>query len=69
MSTKKLKIAKGLALDPDAATKTFAILAQRRKGKTYTASIFSRECESRGGRRSRRAPTFRWRSGQRRSSV
>jgi len=38
-----LRIAKGLALPIDFATKTAAILAQRRKGKTYTASVIAEE--------------------------
>jgi hypothetical protein len=38
-----LKIADGLALPEDAVTKTFGILAQRRKGKTYTASVMAEE--------------------------
>lgn len=39
----ELKIAKGLALPVDFATKTAAILAQRRKGKTYTANVLAEE--------------------------
>jgi uncharacterized protein len=39
----KLKLAEGLALPLDFATKTAAILAQRRKGKTYTASVIAEE--------------------------
>lgn len=39
----KLRIATNLSLDLDAVTKTFAILAQRRKGKTYTASVIAEE--------------------------
>jgi DNA helicase HerA-like ATPase len=38
-----LKIARDLALPTSAATQTFAILAQRRKGKTYTASVIAEE--------------------------
>lgn len=38
-----LRIGEGLSLDLDAVTKTFAILAQRRKGKTYTASVIAEE--------------------------
>jgi uncharacterized protein len=38
-----LKIAKGLELPLDAVTKSFGILAQRRKGKTYTASVMAEE--------------------------
>jgi hypothetical protein len=44
----RLKIAKGFALDLDAVTKTFAILAQRRKGKTYTASVIAEEMVAAG---------------------
>lgn len=40
---KTLKLADGLALPLDFATKTAAILAQRRKGKTYTASVLAEE--------------------------
>jgi uncharacterized protein len=39
----KLQLAEGLALPLDFATKTAAILAQRRKGKTYTASVIAEE--------------------------
>lgn len=39
----KLDIAKGFALDQSIVTKTVAILAQRRKGKTYTASVLAEE--------------------------
>lgn len=39
----ELRVANSLSLDLDAVTKTFAILAQRRKGKTYTASIVAEE--------------------------
>lgn len=42
-SVPKLKIAKGLSLGMDAVTKTYAILAQRRKGKTYTANVMAEE--------------------------
>lgn len=38
-----LHIAEGLALPIDFVTKTAAILAQRRKGKTYTASVLAEE--------------------------
>lgn len=38
-----LRIAKGLSLGLDAVTKTYAILAQRRKGKTYTANVMAEE--------------------------
>lgn len=41
---KRLHISKGnLTLGLDSVTKTFAILAQRRKGKTYTASVIAEE--------------------------
>lgn len=39
----RLRIAKGLSLGLDAVTKTYAILAQRRKGKTYTANVMAEE--------------------------
>ncbi len=39
----ELRIASNLSLGLDAVTKTFAILAQRRKGKTYTASVIAEE--------------------------
>lgn len=38
-----LKISKDLSLPPDAITQTFSILAQRRVGKTYTASVMAEE--------------------------
>jgi hypothetical protein len=38
-----LRIAENLALPAEAITKTFALLAQRRKGKTYTASVMAEE--------------------------
>ena len=38
-----LKISKELALPLDAITQTFAILAKRRIGKTYTASVMAEE--------------------------
>src|SRR2546430_1759753 len=40
---KQLHISKHLSLPIDFATKTVAILAQRRKGKTYTASVIAEE--------------------------
>lgn len=40
---KKLTISKELSLTDDIVTKTVAILAQRRKGKTYTASVIAEE--------------------------
>ena len=43
-----LNIAPGLSLGLDAVTKTFAILAQRRKGKTYTASVIAEEMVAAG---------------------
>lgn len=39
----QLRIAAGLGLPLDFATKTAAILAQRRKGKTYAASVIAEE--------------------------
>lgn len=42
-SSKQLRLAKHLSLSLDFATKTAAILAQRRKGKTYTASVIAEE--------------------------
>lgn len=42
-SSKALRLAKHLSLSLDFATKTAAILAQRRKGKTYTASVIAEE--------------------------
>lgn len=41
--TRTLEIADGLSLPIDYVTKTAAILAQRRKGKTYTASVIAEE--------------------------
>lgn len=38
-----LKISKDLELPDDSVTKTFAIIAQRRKGKTYTANVMAEE--------------------------
>lgn len=35
-----LHVARGVTLPTDFVTKTTGILAQRRKGKTYTASVF-----------------------------
>lgn len=43
MTTRVLRLAKDLTLPLDFATKTAAILAQRRKGKTYTASVIAEE--------------------------
>lgn len=40
---KKLSIAPGLALPLDFITETAAIIAQRRAGKTYTASVLAEE--------------------------
>lgn len=39
----KLKISTTLQLPPDAATQTFAIVARKRVGKTYTASVMAEE--------------------------
>lgn len=39
----ELKISPNLVLPANAVTKTFAIIAQRRKGKTYTASVMAEE--------------------------
>lgn len=39
----ELRISDSLALSIDFVTKTCAILAQRRKGKTYTAAVFAEE--------------------------
>lgn len=38
-----IRLAEGLTIPLDAVTKTFGILAQRRKGKTYTASVMAEE--------------------------
>ncbi len=43
MAARRLHIAQDLSLPLDFATKTAAILAQRRKGKTYTASVIAEE--------------------------
>ena len=43
-----LQIARGLALPEDLVTKTVGILAQRRKGKTYTASVVAEELVAAG---------------------
>lgn len=43
-----LRIARGFSLSPDFATKTVGILAQRRKGKTYTASVIAEELVAAG---------------------
>lgn len=45
---KNLHIADDLSLGLDSVTKTFAILAQRRKGKTYTASVIAEEMVAAG---------------------
>ncbi len=42
--TSKLRISEDLALPTDFATKSAAILAQRRKGKSYTAAVLAEEC-------------------------
>ena len=39
----RLKIAPNLSLPADVVTQTFAILAIRRVGKTYTASVLAEE--------------------------
>jgi uncharacterized protein len=44
----RLKIADDLSLGLDSVTKTFAILAQRRKGKTYAASVIAEEMVTAG---------------------
>lgn len=43
MTAKQLQISSTLSLPIDFVTKTCAILAQRRKGKTYTASVLAEE--------------------------
>jgi len=43
-----LRISQDLALSPDFATKTAGILAQRRKGKSYTASVIAEEMVAAG---------------------
>lgn len=43
MTVRDLRIAPGLRLGPEFVTKTAAILAQRRKGKTYTGSVLAEE--------------------------
>lgn len=43
-----LRIAPGFALADDFVTKTCGVLAQRRKGKTYTASVIAEEMVSAG---------------------
>jgi uncharacterized protein len=45
---KGLQISSSLALPSDFVTKTCAILAQRRKGKTYTASVLAEEVVAAG---------------------
>jgi hypothetical protein len=42
-ATKKLRISNSLVLSDDIVTKTIAILAQRRVGKTYSASVIAEE--------------------------
>jgi hypothetical protein len=46
--TKKLRISETLTLPLDAVTNTFAIMARRRVGKTYTASVIAEEMVSNG---------------------
>lgn len=48
MPVTDLRISSDLSLGLDAVTKTFAILAQRRKGKTYTASVIAEELVAAG---------------------
>lgn len=48
MAAKRLRIGTGFRLPPGAATKTFAVLAQRRKGKTYTANVTAEEMVTAG---------------------
>jgi len=43
VSVKSLNIARGLSLPAKAVTQTFAILAMRGVGKTYTASVLAEE--------------------------
>lgn len=57
---RRLRIAKGLALPLDSATKTFAVLAQRRKGKTYTASVLAEEMAKAGQPWAALDPTGAW---------
>ena len=44
--TRRLRISKEVSLPDDVVTKSVAILAQRRKGKTYTASVLAEEMVS-----------------------
>ncbi len=46
--SKKLHISPDLALPLDAVTQTFAVLAKRRVGKTYTASVLAEEMVAAG---------------------
>lgn len=48
MPAKRLHISDRLALPLDAVTNTFAIMARRRVGKTYTASVMAEEMVSNG---------------------
>jgi hypothetical protein len=48
MDMSNLKIAKNLELPLDSVTKTFAIIAQRRRGKTYTATVVGEEMQKAG---------------------
>lgn len=43
MTVQKIQISKTFALPLESVTDTFAILAQRRKGKTYTGSVMAEE--------------------------
>lgn len=40
---KSIRISESLTLPPDAATQTFAVVARKRVGKTYTASVMAEE--------------------------
>lgn len=44
VSRRALRISNRLSFPTDFATKSLAILSQRRKGKTYTASVMAEEC-------------------------
>lgn len=55
-----LKISKDLSLPIDFVTKTCAILAQRRKGKTYTASVLAEEMVAAGSPFVALDPTGAW---------
>lgn len=55
-----LKIAQGLSLPVDAVTQTFAILAKRGTGKTYTASVMAEEMLKAGHQVVAIDPTGAW---------